>query len=65
MRTEEGLDVDLRVLGIVLTVTGVVALIVSLTRGPNLGISRRAGVASGVVLLVLGAGLLIYTATSQ
>jgi hypothetical protein len=54
-----------RVPGIVLTVTGIIALIVSLTRGPNLGISRRTGVAIGVVLLVLGAGLLAYTATSQ
>jgi hypothetical protein len=57
--------VDLRLPGIILTVTGVVALIVSLTRGPNLGISRRAGVTIGVVLLVLGAGLLVYTAASQ
>jgi hypothetical protein len=51
--------------GVVLTVTGIIALIVSLTRGPNLGISRRTGVAVGVVLLVLGIGLLVYTATSQ
>jgi hypothetical protein len=57
--------VDLKVPGIVLTVTGVVALIVSLTRGPNLGISRRTGVAIGAVLLVLGIGLLVYTAASQ
>jgi hypothetical protein len=54
-----------RVPGIVLTVTGIIALIVSLTRGPNLGISRRTGVAIGVVLLVLGIGLLVYAATSQ
>jgi hypothetical protein len=54
-----------RVPGIVLTVTGIIALIVSVTRGPNLGISRRTGVAIGVVLLVLGIGLLVYTATSQ
>ena len=56
---------NLKVPGIVLTVTGIVAVIVSLTRGPNLGISRRTGVTIGVVLLVLGAGLLAYTATSQ
>jgi len=54
-----------RVPGIVLTVTGIIALIVSLTRGPNLGISRRTGVTIGAVLLVLGIGLLVYTATSQ
>jgi hypothetical protein len=57
--------VDLKVPGIVLTVTGIVALVVSLTRGPNLGISRRTGVAIGAVLLVLGIGLLVYTAASQ
>lgn len=56
---------DLKVPGIVLTVTGIVALIVSLARGPNLGMSRRTGVTIGVVILVLGAGLLGYTATSQ
>ena len=49
------------VLGIILTVTGVIALIVSLTRGPNLGISKRTGVLIAVVLLVLGVALLIYT----
>ncbi len=56
---------DLKVPGIILAVTGIVALIVSLTRGPNLGIPRRTGVIISVVLLVLGAGMLIYTATSQ
>ena len=54
-----------RVPGIVLSVTGIIALIVTLTRGPNLGISRRTGVAIGVLLLVVGIGLLGYTATSQ
>ena len=54
-----------KVPGIVLTVTGIIALIVSLTRGPNLGISRRTGVIIGAVLLVLGIGLLAYTAISQ
>lgn len=54
-----------RVPGIVLTVTGIIALIVSLTRGPNLGLSRRTGVTTGVVLLVLGLALLVYTATSS
>jgi len=53
-----------RVPGIVLAVTGIIALIVSLTRGPNLGISRRTGVIIGAVLLVLGIGLLVYTGTS-
>ena len=56
---------SLLVPGIVLLVTGIVALIVSLTKGPNLGISRRTGVTLGAVLLALGAGLLIYTAASQ
>jgi hypothetical protein len=51
--------------GIVLTVTGIIALIVSLTRGPNLGISRRTGVTIGAVLLVLGIALLVYAAASK
>lgn len=55
---------NLTVPGIVLTVTGIIALIVSLTKGPNLGLSRRTGVAIGAVLLVLGCVLLVYTATS-
>jgi len=53
-----------RVPGIVLTVTGIIALIVSLTRGPNLGLSRRTGVTIGVVVLVLGILLLASTASS-
>jgi len=56
---------DLKVPGIVLTVTGIIALIVSLTRGPNLGMSRGTGVAIGAVLLVLGIALLVATATSS
>ena len=56
---------DLKVPAIVLTVTGIVALIVSLTRGPNLGLPRRTGVTTGVVLLVLGVALLVYVVTSQ
>ena len=63
--TEKGTIVDLKVPGIVLVVTGVIALIVSLTRGPNLGISRRTGVITGAVLLVLGTALLAYTASAQ
>lgn len=55
---------DLTVPGIILSVIGIVSLIVSLTKGPNLGISRRTGVIIGVALLVIGAVLLIYTATS-
>ena len=51
---------DLRLPGIVLTVTGIIALVVTLTRGANLGISRRAGVIAGIVMLVLGVLLLIY-----
>ena len=54
----------LTVPGIVLPVIGIVSLMVSLTRGPNLGISRRTGVIVGVVLLVLGGVLLIFTAIS-
>ncbi len=50
--------------GIVLTATGIIALIVSLTRGPNLGISRRTGVTIGAVLLALGIALLVYAAAS-
>lgn len=55
---------NLTVPGIILTVTGIVALIVSLTKGPNLGLSRRTGVTIGVALLVLGLALLLYTAAS-
>jgi hypothetical protein len=57
--------VNLTVPGIILTVTGIIALIVSLTRGPNLGLSRRTGVTIGAVLLVLGVVALIVSATSQ
>lgn len=56
---------DLRLPGIILAVTGLIALIVSLTKGPNLGISRRTGVTVGAVLLVLGAVLLVYVAVSS
>ena len=52
---------NLRLPGIVLTVTGFLAIVVSITRGPNLGISRRTGVITGIVMLALGVGLLIYT----
>lgn len=50
--------------GIVLTVTGIIALVVSLTRVPNLGIPRRTGVAIGVALLVVGGALLVYSSVS-
>ena len=45
-------------LGIILTVTGVLALVITAVRGPNLGLSRRTGYIAGVVLLVLGVALL-------
>ena len=48
-------------LGIILTVTGVLALVVTFVRGPNLGLSRRTGYIAGVVLLVLGVALLLYS----
>lgn len=56
---------DMKVPGIILAVTGIIALIVSLTKGPNLGLSRRTGVTIGIVLLVLGGALLIYALTAQ
>lgn len=56
--------VDLRVLGIILGVMGAVALIVSLTKGPNLGISRGVGIAISVVILVVGVGLFVSSAAS-
>ena len=56
---------DMKVPGIILAVTGIIALIVSVTKGPNLGLSRRTGVTIGIVLFVVGAGLLIYSVTSQ
>ena len=46
-------------LGIILTVTGVLALIITFVRGPNLGLSRRTGYIAGIVLLVLGVALLL------
>ena len=51
----------MKVPGIVLTLTGVVAVVVSLTRGPNLGLSRRTGVTIGLALLVLGIVLLVLS----
>lgn len=56
---------DLKVPGIVLSVTGIVALVVSLTRGPNLGISRRTGVTIGIALLAIGVGMLVVAAVSK
>jgi hypothetical protein len=53
-------EVDMRLPGIILTVTGILAIVVSLTRGPNLNISRRTGVIAGIVMLVIGVPLLIY-----
>ena len=51
---------DLRLPGIILTVTGILAIIITFTRGPNLGMSRRTGLIAGIVLLVLGVLLLTY-----
>ena len=48
--------------GIVLGFTGIIALVVSLTRGPNLGLSRRTGITIGAVLLALGIVLLVFSA---
>jgi hypothetical protein len=52
---------DLRLPGIVLAVTGFIAIVVSLTRGPNLGIPPSTGIIIGVVLLVIGVALLLYS----
>lgn len=49
-------------LGIILAVTGVLALVITFIRGPNLGLPRRTGYVAGVVLVVLGAALLVYSA---
>ena len=51
---------DLRLPGIILTVTGILAIVITLTRGPNLGMSRRTGLIAGILLLVLGVPLLTY-----
>ncbi len=51
---------DPRLPGIILTVTGLIAIAVTTTRGANLGISRRAGVIAGILMLVAGVLLLIY-----
>jgi hypothetical protein len=55
-------DMDLRLLGLILTVTGAADLAVTYTRGANLGISRRTALMAGIALLVLGLALLAYTA---
>jgi hypothetical protein len=57
---EERSEMDLRLPGIILTVTGILAIVITLTRGPNLGMSRRTGLIAGIVLLVLGVPLLTY-----
>jgi hypothetical protein len=41
---------DLRLPGIILSVTGILAIIITLTRGPNLGMSRRTGLIAGMLL---------------
>ncbi len=51
---------DLRLIGFILAVTGLVAVVVSATRGPNLGIPRQTGINIGIALLVIGAALVIY-----
>ena len=51
---------DLRLPGIILTVTGIIALVVTYVRGANLGISKRAGLIAGAVMLAIGVLLLIY-----
>jgi uncharacterized membrane protein len=51
---------DVRLPGIILTVTGIVAIVVTLVRGANLGISRRSGLIAGTMLLVVGVLLLTY-----
>ncbi len=48
-------------IGIILAVTGVVALVVTAVRGPNIGLPPRTGYIAGVVLLVLGVALLIVS----
>lgn len=53
-------EIDLRLPGIILTVTGIIALVVTYVRGANLGISKRAGMIAGAVLLVIGVLLLVY-----
>ena len=54
----------MKVPGIVLTVTGIIAIVVSLTRGPNLGLKRSTGVAIGAVMVVVGVALLVAAAVS-
>ncbi|MGH2464712.1 MAG: DUF308 domain-containing protein [Candidatus Limnocylindrales bacterium] len=48
-----------QLLGVVLTVTGVIDLVVTFVRGPNMNMSKRTGMISGIVLLVVGIALLI------
>jgi len=56
-------EAHMALLGIILTVTGVLAVVITLVRGPNLGLSRRTGYVAGVVLLVAGVALLVYSTT--
>ncbi len=48
-------------IGLILLATGVIALVVTLVRGPNLNLSRRTGYISGIVLLLVGLALFIIT----
>jgi hypothetical protein len=50
---------SLHLLGIILVVTGIAALAVTLTKGPNLGLSRRTGLYAGAVLLIIGVVLFV------
>lgn len=51
---------DMRLPGIILTVTGILAIVVTLMRGANLGMSRTSGLVAGAILFVFGVLLLIY-----
>jgi len=43
----------------ILTVAGFLAIVITLVRGPNVGLSRRTGLIVGGVLLVVGVFLLV------
>ena len=57
-------DATMTLLGIILAVTGALALIITLVRGPNLGLLRRTGYVVGAALLVLGVAL-IYSSQAR
>ena len=61
MRVEVLIEDTNMTLGIILAVTGALALVITYVRGANLGLSRRTGYLAGVVLLIVGVLVLVIS----